>query len=159
MVIRFRNGSEIRALDIPKKGFYSKRGSRSKAIVYNAKEKSQDMFKVIIAGGRDFNDYEFLKRKCDSLLRYKKEEEIEIVSGTARGADSLGERYARERGYKLTQFPADWDKFGKRAGYLRNGQMADYANALIAFYNGSKGTGHMIDLAKEKGLEVRICTY
>lgn len=116
------------------------------------------MMKVIIAGSRNFNDYKFLCEKCDKILSNQKD--IEIVSGTANGADKLGETYAIENNYKLTKFPADWNKYGKTAGYLRNMQMAEYADALIAFWDGkSKGTKHMIDLAKQYGLKVRIILY
>ena len=118
------------------------------------------MFKVIIAGGRDFNDYNMLKNTCDKLLCNKVKEGIEIVSGQAKGADSLGERYARERSYAVRLFPAEWDKYGKSAGYKRNAQMAEYADALIAFRNGqSRGTQHMINLAKEKNLLVKVIHY
>jgi hypothetical protein len=114
--------------------------------------------KVIIAGGRDFKDYDLLCQKTDYYL--SRQSEIEIVSGTAKGADKLGERYAEERQYPIKRFPADWGSFGKRAGYIRNTEMAEYADALIAFWNGeSKGTEHMINLAKEKSLKVRIVLY
>lgn len=114
--------------------------------------------KVIIAGGRDFDNYDLLKSTCDYLLQYYYD--IEIVSGTAKGADSLGERYAKEKGYPIKQFPADWDARGKSAGYKRNSDMADYGNALIAFWDGkSKGTKHMIDLANNKKITVKIQNY
>lgn len=114
--------------------------------------------KVIIAGGRDFSNYEFLKMKCDAILYGKPS--VEIVSGTANGADKLGERYSIEKGYKLTKFPAQWEKFGKSAGYKRNQQMADYADTLIAFWNGrSRGTKHMIDIAKSQGLNISVFQY
>ena len=113
---------------------------------------------IIIAGSRNFNDYNLLKTSCDNLLTQFTN--IEIVSGTARGADKLGERYAREKGYDIKQFPANWDKFGKRAGYLRNDEMAQYADMLIAFWDGaSKGTKHMIDLANKRGIKVEIVNY
>lgn len=115
-------------------------------------------FKVIIAGSRSFNDYDLLKQKCDKFLSQKTN--IEIVSGTANGADKLGERYARERGYILKQFPADWNKYGKGAGYIRNGEMSDYGEALIVFWDGkSRGTEHMIKTAKSSGLKVRIVRF
>lgn len=118
------------------------------------------MFKVIIAGGRDFNDYDFLKSKCDLILKNKSHDEIEIVSGCANGVDSLAIRYAQEHNYKLTKFLADWNKFGKSAGYIRNTQMADYADALIAIWNGeSKGTKHMIEIANARKILVRIIYY
>lgn len=117
------------------------------------------IFKVIIAGSRDFNDYELLKFKTTHILQniIAKGEEIIIISGTARGADQLGERYALEMGYKLERYPAKWDIYGKRAGYLRNQQMAEVADAAIIFWDGkSRGTKHMIDTARSKGLQYRV---
>ena len=114
--------------------------------------------KVIIAGSRDFDDYEMLRKYCDFLLQ--SQTDIEVVSGTAKGADQLGEKYATERGYKIKRFPADWDKHGKAAGYIRNEEMAKYADSLIAFWNGnSKGTEHMINLATKYKLNIRVCNY
>lgn len=115
-------------------------------------------YKVIVAGGRHFNNYELLKQKLDVLLSNK--EKVEIVSGGAKGADSLGERYAKEKNLLLETKPADWDKHGNSAGYKRNKEMADYADALVAFWDGkSKGTKHMIDLAKKSNLAVRVIYY
>ena len=118
-------------------------------------------FRVIIAGTRDFSNYELLKEKCDNILSAKrKDSNIVILSGTAKGADRLGERYARERGFLLRRFPADWDKDGNKAGPIRNAKMADNADALIAFWDGtSRGTSHMIMTAKEKGLATRVINY
>ena len=114
--------------------------------------------KVIIAGGRNFLNYDFLKLKCDVVLSGRPI--VEIVSGTANGADRLGERYAKEKGHQVTQFPAQWNKYGKSAGYKRNQQMADYADYLIAFWDGkSRGTKHMIDIATAQGLQVWVWNY
>ncbi len=114
--------------------------------------------KIIIAGSRDFNNYELLKEKID-FLTSKISENIEIVSGNARGADALGEKYAKENNHDLKLFPADWS-IGKSAGYIRNKQMADYADALIAFWDGeSKGTKMMIELAKQMNLKVKVVKY
>lgn len=114
--------------------------------------------KVIIAGGRNFNDYQELCRVCDyTLSEYT---DIEIVSGTANGADKYGEMYANQNGYSIKQFPADWNKFGRSAGYKRNKQMSEYADVLIAFWDGkSKGTKYMIDLAKLANLKVKIIYF
>ena len=113
--------------------------------------------KIIIAGSRAFDDYKKLCEVCDFKL--SRQSDIEIVSGTANGADKLGEKYAQEKGYALKKFPADWT-LGKKAGYLRNKQMAEYADALICFWDGiSKGSRNMIALAKEKGLKVHVVTY
>lgn len=117
------------------------------------------MFKVIVAGGRDFNDYQKLERTLNCLLRDKLPD-VEIVSGKARGADTLGEMYASTLGLPIKEFPADWDQFGKAAGYRRNKEMAEYADACVVFWNGSsKGSKHMIDLANKYGLPVRIIKY
>lgn len=115
-------------------------------------------YKVIVAGGRDFNDYHLLKRKLSILLNNRLD--VEIVSGAARGADSLGERYAEENGLYIHRKPADWEKYGKSAGYRRNAEMAEYADALVAFWDGkSRGTKHMIDLAEKHELAIRIVRY
>lgn len=117
------------------------------------------MFKVIVAGGRDFNNYKGLAVSLDYLLK-NVIDDIEIVCGMARGADRLGEQYAKERDYHIRYMPADWDTFGRSAGYRRNIQMAEYADALVAFWDGkSPGTKHMIQIAKEKKLDVRIIRY
>lgn len=114
--------------------------------------------KIIIAGGRDFNNYDLLCRKADKIL--SRQSEIEIVSGAAKGADKLGEMYANDRDFSITRFPADWGTFGNAAGYRRNVEMAVYADALIAFWDElSKGTKHMIDIAREQDLLIRVITY
>jgi predicted Rossmann fold nucleotide-binding protein DprA/Smf involved in DNA uptake len=115
--------------------------------------------RVIIAGGIDFDDYQSLCLICDYMLSNKSLEDIEIVSGNASGADKLGEKYAKDRGYTLKNFPADWS-LGKKAGPIRNRQMANYADALICFWDGnSKGTNNMIQEAKKLGLKVKIKLY
>lgn len=118
-------------------------------------------YKVIVAGTRSFSDYPLLHSFCDNLLLQKELlYDIVIVSGTAKGADRLGEQYAIEHGYRLEKFPADWDKYGRAAGMIRNSQMADNAQALIAFWDGkSRGTKNMIDVANRKGLMVYIAKY
>lgn len=120
---------------------------------------ANDKFRVIIAGGRDFSDYQRLKDYMDWALQNIKQEII-VVSGGARGADSLGEQYAKERGYSVDLHPADWEKYGKGAGFIRNREMAESADALVAFWDGkSRGTEHMINFAKTHGLNVRIVRY
>lgn len=115
------------------------------------------MFRVVVAGSRSFQDKELLFSKLDFFLQNRKPEEIEIVSGTARGADTMGEKYAQARGLKVKRFPAEWDRFGKSAGYRRNEQMVTYADALVAFWDGhSPGTRHMISLCKKKGMPMRV---
>ena len=120
-----------------------------------------DNFKVIIAGSRGFSNYKLLREQCNKFLREKrKTSNIIVVSGHARGADTLGEKYAQDEGFALEIYPAQWKKFGKRARYRRNEQMAEVADALIAFWDGSsKGTKHMIDIMNEKNLLVRVVEY
>ena len=84
--------------------------------------------KVIVAGSRDFKDYALLKEFLDKLVIFRSGF-TEIVSGTASGADKLGERYAQEHNLAIKRFPADWEKYGKAAGHIRNRQMAEYADA------------------------------
>lgn len=118
------------------------------------------MFKVIVAGSRNFSDYELLERNLTVLLRNYKPEEIEIVSGGARGVDILGEKYAKEKGCKIKRFIPDWDGKGKSAGYLRNWDMAKYADACVVFWDGkSKGTKHMMDLATKEGIKLKTVVY
>lgn len=114
--------------------------------------------KIIIAGGRDFQKYELLIDKCDEILRHY--DGVELVGGGAKGADALGKHYAELRQYDYKLFPADWDKHGKSAGPIRNKQMAEYADALIVFWDGkSRGSANMIKQARKLNLEVHICYY
>ena len=127
--------------------------------------------RVIIAGSRDFDDFpKLINSSIEILTGISKKrndlDRIRIISGTARGADKLGEQYAKIAGYELSKFPADWDGLGKRAGYVRNAEMAKFAvedgnyGVLIAFWDGqSRGTKHMIDLANKYGLEVHVVNY
>ena len=112
--------------------------------------------KLIIAGSRTFTDYKKLCEICDNILQ--DQTNIEIVSGAYyKGADKLGEQYAAEKGFPIKQFPADWKRYKRAAGPKRNQQMANYADALIAFWDGkSRGTKNMIELAKQNNLKVII---
>ena len=120
------------------------------------------MVRVIIAGSRDFNDYDLVCKECDDILRGLDPDDVEIVSGGCSGTDTLGERYAREHGYGLSIFEANWKKFGKSARPRRNALMGVYAQQadegiLIAFPVGeSKGTRNMISAAEFYGLEVYV---
>ena len=103
--------------------------------------------KVIIAGSRGIKDPSVIAKAVkDSGF-----DVTEVVSGTARGVDLLGELWAFEHKVAVHRFPADWNKFGRHAGYVRNFSMAVYADALIAIWDGkSPGTKMMIDIAKKK---------
>jgi hypothetical protein len=115
--------------------------------------------KVIVAGSREFNDYQKLRETLDRLLYRYQPAEVEIVSGGANGADKLGERYAKEKGCLLKIFPVsptDWERYGKSAGYRRNVQMAEYADSCVVFWNmKSRGAKHMIDIAEQRKLNLR----
>lgn len=106
--------------------------------------------KIAIVGSRSFNDYDLMKQVIDN---YKESNNVffsAVVSGGARGADSLGERYANENGLEKIIFKADWAKFGKRAGFLRNVDIIKNCDICFAFWDGeSHGTKHDIDLCKE----------
>jgi hypothetical protein len=119
-----------------------------------------ETFRLIIAGGREFSDYALLQKKVDVMLSAKRFSLlIEVISGKAKGADTLGEQYAKANGFTIKEFPANWSK-GKSAGDERNKAMAEYADACICFWDGrSKGTKHMIDLATAQGLPVRVIFY
>lgn len=112
--------------------------------------------RVVVGGSRAFQDYSLL---CSSLDRYlsriMKEYQIIILSGHCRGTDALAERYARERGLALEIYPADWS-LGRKAGPLRNQQMIDLADYVVAFPGGGPGTKSLIRLARKKGLPMRI---
>ena len=118
-------------------------------------ETTKPIYRVIIAGSRDFSDYNILREQCNAVLADKSQtHQIIIVSGAARGADRLGEQYAAERGYAISRKPADWNKYGRAAGPIRNEEMAKEADALIAFWDGeSRGTKNMIELASKHHLE------
>lgn len=120
----------------------------------------QNEYRVIIAGVRNFSDYELLKEKCDEFLQVLTDKVIIVLSGHASGTYSLGERYAQEKGYKIESYPADWKRYGKDAGNIRNGQMINAADALIAFWDGkSKAAKNVIDFARQKGLQVFVPQY
>ncbi|UJJ60612.1 A1S_2505 family phage non-structural protein [Rhodanobacter denitrificans] len=112
--------------------------------------------RVIIAGSRDFRDYALLVSKLDLLLGGLRDG-VHVVSGTARGADRMGERYAKAHQWPVHRFPAAWDRHGRPAGMLRNRDMAWAASHLVAFWDGtSPGTRDMIETARDAALAVRV---
>lgn len=110
--------------------------------------------KVAVVGSRDFNDIDLM---VDTLGQY---EITEIISGGARGADSLAEDFADAAGIKKTIFPANWAKYGKAAGYFRNTKIIRNCDVCIAFWDGkSRGTKSSIDLCKQFGKECRVVRF
>lgn len=103
--------------------------------------------KLIVAGSRSFDDPRTLATWVEHVATHiHPDRTISIVSGMARGADRLAYEYAMQTERLCYEFPAQWDIYGKRAGYLRNEQMGKFADALLAFWDGeSRGTKHMID--------------
>ena len=114
--------------------------------------------RVVIAGCRDYNNYEEAKEYIDFCLsNVRKENEIIILSGCANGADAIGERYAKENGLKIKKYPANWEKYGRGAGPKRNKEMAEVCDFVICFWDKkSRGTKSMINLAKKNKKPVRI---
>jgi hypothetical protein len=109
--------------------------------------------KTIVAGSRDGVTLDLVRQ----AMLEAPFEITSVVSGTARGADRFGEKVAHEYSLPVHRFPADWDRHGRSAGYIRNAEMAGNAEALVAVHaHGSKGTQHMIDLAQKKGLQVHV---
>jgi hypothetical protein len=109
--------------------------------------------KVIVAGSRDITNREIIVNAIES----SKFEITEIVSGTARGVDKLGEKYGLTYNIPIIMFPANWNKYGKSAGYIRNTEMAKYADALIAIWDGkSSGTKHMIKTMNDMKKPVHV---
>ena len=120
-----------------------------------------DEFKLIIAGGRDFNNHALLTEVMhNGLLGPLRAYRVSIVSGMARGADASGEQFARALGLHVYEFPADWNTHGKRAGHIRNAEMAQFAGGLLAFWDGeSRGTDNMIQQMKRLGKPVKVVRY
>lgn len=112
--------------------------------------------KVIIAGGRDFDNYQYLSNTINNLNITISE----IVCGGARGADSLGEIWAKRNGIPVKYFYPDWNRYGKAAGPIRNQEMAEYADFLIAFWDKkSQGTKNMIDTMISCGKHGLVSIY
>lgn len=123
-----------------------------------------DKFFLLVAGTRTFDDYELLSKKIKQLTT-KYGNNICIVSGGAKGADTLAERYAKEHGLEFIKFPAKWDEYGNKAGFIRNEKMHNYISqhehrGCVLFWDGkSKGTKHSIALSKKYENQLRIIMY
>ena len=128
--------------------------------------------RYLICGGRDFSDKELLYKKIDMILPEDFKQispdpevclvpDVTIVHGAAKGADSLAGEYAKTRNYDVEEYPADWDKHGKIAGFVRNQEMVDSnPDIVIAFWDGvSKGTKDTINKAKKKKITTLIVYY
>jgi hypothetical protein len=106
--------------------------------------------KLAIVGSRTFFDYKVLKNTLDDLSTEHSLNYVEIISGGAKGADSLGEMYAKEKDIPTKIFPAEWKKYGKKAGFKRNVDIIENCDLCVCFWDGeSHGTQHDINLCKE----------
>ena len=119
-------------------------------------------FKLIIAGGRGFTDSKKMHTALDLLANHGelKDYAVSIVTGMARGADMLAHEFALAFNVKRYEFPADWNQYGKRAGFIRNKQMGDFADGLLAFWDGqSRGTKQMIEYMQSLKKPTYIIRY
>ncbi|OFC50253.1 hypothetical protein BAE47_02860 [Acidithiobacillus thiooxidans] len=113
--------------------------------------------RVIVAGSRNIRDGQMVFEKLDKLLVNLAGPGLEIVSGLAAGPDSLGKEWADQHAVATALFPADWKRFGKKAGFIRNQDMSWYGTHLVAFWDGqSSGTRNMIETAERDGLTVKV---
>ena len=136
---------------------------RPRALTYAGDMETGDTpkpLRLIVAGGRDFTDYAVLCRVLQDWLARYADGPVTIISGHARGADTLGERFARERGHGLEIYPADWESFGKRAGFIRNSRMVAIADAAVAFWDGaSHGTLDTIRKMRADNKPISVFDY
>ena len=114
------------------------------------------MKKVIIFGGRDFTDEDVMAACINQVI----DDPFILICGEARGADRTAKELLEYNNYEIESYPADWDTYGKRAGFIRNEQMGDIANMGIGFWDGqSKGTLHMFKYLKRLGKPVYLFDY
>lgn len=118
-------------------------------------------FKLIVAGGRDFNDAALMERVLIAMADVElADKSVSIVSGMARGADMLAYQLARNLGIEVYQFDANWAVYGKSAGFMRNSDMGQFADGLLAFWDGkSPGTRHMVAYMRSLNKPVTVINY
>lgn len=109
--------------------------------------------KVIVSGGRDFSDVDFVFEYLDKFYE-EKNGNIELILGGASGVDSFAEQWAKERGVLYDVFHANWRVYGKKAGPIRNEQMLNENPDLVIIFPGGKGTKNMKDIATRKNVPV-----
>jgi len=108
--------------------------------------------KIIVCGGRDYLDYPRVKQALDAL--HSRRAILRLIEGGARGADTMGRIWATEKKIPYTEVPAEWGKYGKKAGFIRNGEMLEYKVNLVVAFPGGSGTEHMIALSKLRHVPV-----
>ena len=113
------------------------------------------MAKVAVVGSRTFNDYDLLKDELESLERIDV-----IVSGGAKGADSLAQQYADEKNIETKIHLPEWEKYGRAAGPKRNQKIIRESDVVVAFWDGkSRGTLSSIKIAEKMGKAIRVVTF
>lgn len=114
--------------------------------------------RIVVAGCRDYTDYNEAKVFIEDCLKQFRSNDIFIlISGTCRGADQLGEQFAKENGWVVECYPADWKKYGRAAGPIRNKQMIDICDFAICFWDGkSRGAGSLIQYAQHINKPIAI---
>ena len=117
--------------------------------------------KLLIAGGRDFNNEALLRDRLQQMVTDGLiDESVELVCGMARGADMLGHRVFKMNNLPIHSYPADWEGLGKRAGFVRNTEMGNECDLALIFWDGkSKGTKHMIDYLNKLGKRAFVVSY
>lgn len=121
----------------------------------------KDELRVIITGGRNFRNYPMLEKRVNKILsKVKETKDIIIVSGGSKGAEHLGEKYARKNHFKLEKYPVEWDIYGGRAGAVRDKEMLSKSRVCICFWDWrNKGTKYFINSAKKEGLVLKVIKY
>lgn len=114
--------------------------------------------KIVVAGSRHFEDYNIAKQYIEECISdIKKDNELVFLYGMCKGADLLGEKFAKENGYQIESYPAEWKTYGRAAGPKRNEKMAQLCDFVICFWDGnSRGTKSMIDNATKYGKECKV---
>lgn len=120
--------------------------------------------RIIVCGSSNFDDYSLLELSLNKIFKEYSNDTIEIITGHAKGADSLGEKYAQEKNLKCTIFKADWKQYGRAAGPIRNSQMLEYVKKenplVVAFWDGeSHGTKDTITKAKKLNIRCEVIMY
>ncbi len=118
-------------------------------------------YRLVVAGSRNFNDYSLLCTTLNEVVgELKSEYNVTIVSGTANGADKLGEKYAEKHGLKIERHPANWGRYGRGAGPIRNAEMVKESDGVVVFWNGeSSGAKNIIDCAKAENHLLKVVKY
>ena len=116
--------------------------------------------RIAVIGSRSFYDYEYFKIEFKIFLEELSIKEYKIISGGAKGADAFGAKYAKENNKEIVEFLPDWEKYGKKAGFLRNNTIWDNADIGIAFWDGkSTGTAHSFEISKKQNKILKVINY